>query len=111
MTTEPGSGSWAKIRWPNAPEGSVGSRPEHPPDRVARARRRGEAQFNVWSTVFAVIIAVGYGSLIWAGLLTTWFKWPTLAAVAFVLWRNRPRRRRQTCSPRRCRPGEKQPSA
>lgn len=91
---------WAWIRWPSAPQGSVGSPPEPPSQhaRVDRARVRGEREFDGASLAIGLIIAGGYGAILYVGILSTWFKWPALAAVLFVLWRNRPRRRRRAAA-------------
>lgn len=87
--------SWAWIRLPKAPSGTVGE-PADRPTRVERARRRGEQEMDGAAIALGVIIAGGYGAILYVGILSTWFKWPALAAVLFVLWRNRPRRRRRS---------------
>lgn len=92
--SEPGDGSWAKPPWPVRAPGPVGEPAQRPPDRVAQARRRGEAQLDDGAGLIALIIAGGYGAVLYVGILSTWFKWPALAVVLVMLWRHRPRRRR-----------------
>jgi hypothetical protein len=64
--------------------------------RLGVARRCGEATMSPGAVVLAVIIVAGYGGFGIVGLLSTDFLWPTLLAVAFVAWRNRPRRRQRS---------------
>ncbi len=83
------------LRWPKSPAENVGEPtiPTTAHARMQRARRRGESAGDGWMLFFGVVIAVGYGGLLAAGVLVTWLKWPVLAVVLFMLWRHRPRRR------------------
>lgn len=56
---------------------------------------------GVGAWLLAILIAGGYGAILWAILLLTWVRWPLLVAVGFVLWRHRAWVRRRFSRPTR----------
>lgn len=75
--------------------------PTKPSPRLDNIRRRGESTMGVGAWLLAILIAGGYGAILWGLFLLTWVRWPFLIAVGFVLWRHRSWvRRRLSLRPR-----------